>query len=140
MNFSSVSIKDKKLFKKKLTLANSTNYTNDEDSKGSQYKMNKAFSQNLILNESIKPDIFNTQVISEFGESPELLEHYERLEILGNGANGKVYKVRHRANGQYYAAKVLIIYEDEDRLHISNEYKILSQLESDLIIKVKEMF
>jgi hypothetical protein len=63
--------------------------------------------------------------------SPNYPSELEKLEILGYGSGGKVYKVRHRRTQSLYALKV--VHGDHDisiRRHIVREMEILRRTDS----------
>lgn len=48
----------------------------------------------------------------KFEDPKSVLEHYEKLEKLGEGAFGKVYKARHKETGNFVAIKQILESED----------------------------
>ena len=59
-------------------------------------------------------------------------ENYELLNELGNGAQGKVFKVKNRDNDQYYAMKILINNEENEIIKL---VEILSKIKHENIVR-----
>ena len=59
-------------------------------------------------------------------------EIYEQLNELGNGAQGKVFKVKNRDNDQYYAMKILINNEENEIIKL---VEILSKIKHENIVR-----
>jgi len=78
--------------------------------------------------------IYNDLLVSENKE--EIIKYYVPLETIGEGAYGKVFKVRHRVTGKTYAIKML----KKKDIKILNEIKILRKLDHPNIMKVYEYF
>ncbi|TPX41804.1 hypothetical protein SeMB42_g05404 [Synchytrium endobioticum] len=69
------------------------------------------------------------------------LNHYERLNQVGEGTYGKVYKARDRRNSSLVALKKVRIEPDKDGFPITGirEIKILTTLRHPNIVKLKEI-
>ena len=70
------------------------------------------------------------------------LDEYELLKALGEGSFGRVYIVRHKTNGQYWAFKQLKKYEiikSKQVDHLKNEVYILNSLSHPFIVKMAGM-
>lgn len=71
------------------------------------------------------------------------LEDFEKLEVLGVGAFGKVYKCKNTLNDQFYAMKVLkkrvVIYLKQVE-HTLNEKTLQMELECPFIVKLFKTF
>ena len=70
------------------------------------------------------------------------LEEYELLKALGEGSFGRVYIVRHKTNGQYWAFKQLKKYEiikSKQVDHLKNEVYILNSLQHPFVVKMAGM-
>ena len=65
------------------------------------------------------------------------LEDIEKLESLGNGVSGQVFKAKNVTNNKYFAMKI-IPYKEDNKLKelIETEVKTLHACKSDFIIKV----
>ena len=80
-------------------------------------------------------------IIRKFNGSP--FEENEVIDLLGKGAYGKVYQIKHKSNGQIRAMKVISIkqlkenYKEEE---IQNEIEILKNVIHPNIIKLYEVF
>lgn len=65
------------------------------------------------------------------------LDDFEKIQFIGKGSFGKVYLVRHRISGKYFAMKVLskadIVKANEVR-HVIMERNILRQLNSSFVV------
>lgn len=58
-------------------------------------------------------------------------EDYECLEKLGEGAYGKVFKVRHKTNGTEAALKTIIMRGDIEESSIMNEIGLMKMCADD---------
>lgn len=69
------------------------------------------------------------------------LDNYEKMDKLGKGSFGKVYRVKNIDTGDIYAAKVLYDEndfeeeEEEELIFLYHEIKILSALNHPSIIR-----
>jgi calcium-dependent protein kinase len=101
-------------------------------------KYNKKFSKATTLDEiGIKA---STSVIKREA-NPESL--YEMIEELGEGAFGRVVKVKHLKTGEIRAMKIVdkgLLNDGFDEEEIANEINILKSLDHPNIIKVYEYF
>eukprot|EP01018_Ginkgo_biloba_P034851 Gb_41213 [translate_table: standard] len=71
----------------------------------------------------------------------EMLSDLERIEILGHGSGGNVYKVRHRRTSAVYALKVIHGDHDQNiRRHIIREMEILKKTNSPYVVKCHGIF
>jgi len=69
------------------------------------------------------------------------LSDLERIQILGHGSGGNVYKVRHRRTSALYALKVIHGNHDETvRQQIIREMEILKKTESPYVVKCHGIF
>jgi len=86
--------------------------------------------------------------VSEFNKDETIgdkLEHFERLQLLGQGGFGSVYKVLSLVNKKIYAMKELNLAEDENSLNVistedkkdyfTSEIEILKELNHPNIVK-----
>lgn len=70
-----------------------------------------------------------------------LFSDLERLNRIGSGAGGTVYKVLHRPTGRIFALKVLIGYHEEmTRRQIRREIQILRNVDNPNVVRCHEMF
>ncbi|EDV22887.1 uncharacterized protein TRIADDRAFT_28410 [Trichoplax adhaerens] len=65
---------------------------------------------------------------------------WEKLGELGDGAFGKVYKVRHKVSGTIAAAKSISIESDEDFEDLTVEVDILSECKHDYLVGLYETY
>ncbi|KAF9626360.1 hypothetical protein IFM89_032776 [Coptis chinensis] len=77
-------------------------------------------------------------------ESPKIesLSDLEKLEVLGHGSGGTVYKVQHNRNSSVYALKV-IRFEQESVGFLKqaiSEAEILKQVDSEFVVKCYRVF
>lgn len=71
------------------------------------------------------------------------LDHFEKLEIIGVGAFGKVFKCKNTDNGKFYAMKVLkkrLIIDLKQVEHTLNEKTLQMELECPFIVKLFKTF
>lgn len=69
------------------------------------------------------------------------LSDLERIQIVGHGSGGNVYKVRHRKTSALYALKVIQGNHDETvRRQIIREMEILKKTESPYVVKCHGIF
>jgi mitogen-activated protein kinase kinase 4/5 len=65
----------------------------------------------------------------------------ERLNRIGSGSGGTVYKVVHRINGRAYALKVIYGHHEESvRRQIHREIQILRDVDDPNVVKCHEMY
>ena len=68
---------------------------------------------------------------------------YENISLIGEGAFGKVMKVRHKGNKEIRAMKVILkslLVDGMSDIEVYNEIKILKSLDHPNIIKIYEFF
>ncbi|KAJ0981248.1 hypothetical protein J5N97_009503 [Dioscorea zingiberensis] len=58
-------------------------------------------------------------------KSEQRITDYEKLEVLGHGNGGTVYKVRHRRTSAFYALKFIQVGDPTARRHATREVEIL---------------
>ena len=63
------------------------------------------------------------------------MKYYIPLETIGEGAYGKVFKVRHKVTGKTYA--IIMVKKD---IKILNKIKILKKIRPSYIMRVYEYF
>jgi len=76
-------------------------------------------------------------------EAPIGLDSLERLQTIGTGTFGRVFLVKHKQTGEYFALKCLKkseIVRLEQVIHTMNEKKILSSLKHPFIVNLKASF
>ncbi|KAL6952273.1 Mitogen-activated protein kinase kinase 5 [Sarracenia purpurea var. burkii] len=65
----------------------------------------------------------------------------ERLNRIGRGTGGTVYKVLHRLTGSFYALKVIYVNrEDSVCLQICQEIEILHDVDNPSVVECHDMF
>ncbi|KAI9084561.1 hypothetical protein K1719_033549 [Acacia pycnantha] len=65
----------------------------------------------------------------------------ERLNRIGSGSGGTVYKVRHRPTGRFYALKVIYgTHEESVRRQIHREIRILRDVNDQNVVKCHDMY
>ncbi|GMH17449.1 hypothetical protein Nepgr_019290 [Nepenthes gracilis] len=70
-----------------------------------------------------------------------IFSELERLNRIGSGSGGTVYKVLHRSTGRFYALKVIYgNYEDSIRRQICREIRILRDVDNPNIVRCHDMF
>lgn len=69
------------------------------------------------------------------------MENYKRIELLGQGTYGKVYKAQHLGTGQIVALKKTILGSDDEGVPPTTlrEVSILRSLNSPYIVKLEEV-
>ena len=69
---------------------------------------------------------------------------YEKIELIGKGGFGTVYKVQNKKTNEYFAAKVLdkklVQTKTKGFMSLKNEIKILRILDSEYLVKMEGMF
>ncbi len=65
---------------------------------------------------------------------------YETIDLLGEGGFAEVWRVRHRATGEFRAAKLVKIEDTADLNRFNNEVEILDQLDNPLAARLIEYY
>ncbi|NXN09813.1 E2AK1 kinase, partial [Indicator maculatus] len=91
-----------------------------------------------ILNGVSFPDFFlirEKEVLFE-GQTSRYLNEFDEITRLGKGGYGKVYKVRNKLDGQFYAVKKIIIKKAKRRdcMKVLREVKVLAGLQHPNIV------
>lgn len=86
------------------------------------------------------PPSFTSQTVAGAG-APITAGDLEKLEVLGHGNGGTVYKVRHKQNGTIYALKVVNADSDNTvRRQVFQEMEILRRTDSPFVVRSHGMF
>ena len=114
-----------------------TNTTQNNPTTVSQntFANSKYFSNNNLS----KPDslILNNNVI--VSEATHNLEDiYQKIKLLGEGAFGEVWLVRHKLTGKDFALKIIEKGPYSNSQQIENEIDILKKLDHPFILKILE--
>ena len=76
--------------------------------------------------------------------STNFYEVYEKIELIGKGGFGTVYKVQNKKTNEYFAAKVLdkklVQTKTKGFMSLKNEIKILRMLDSEYLVRMEGMF
>jgi len=119
---------DSKFFEAKIKKV-----TNLEDGKDEKAEEDEVFISNQIESLSIsKEDCDNMQ-----------LKDFKQLQTLGTGTFGRVYLVKHKQTGKYFAMKILKkseVVRLKQVEHVNSERQILSQLSHPFIVKLYKSF
>lgn len=67
-------------------------------------------------------------------------EHYEIVELLGEGAYGEVYVCQHKESGAERAVKILKIEDQDDAKVILNEFDILRGIDHPNLLKIYQLY
>ena len=78
----------------------------------------------------------NDVIISDTGKN--LLQKYQKIKILGEGAFGQVWKVRHNMTGKEFAMKIIEKHPKSNEKALINEINILKRLDHPNILKILE--
>ncbi|KAI3711932.1 hypothetical protein L1987_70481 [Smallanthus sonchifolius] len=82
-----------------------------------------------------------SQLTSNSKPQPFNLSELDRMNRIGSGSGGTVYKVIHRATGRLFALKVIYgNHEDDVRRQICREIEILRDVDNLNIVKCHDMF
>ena len=82
----------------------------------------------LILN--------NNVIVSEASHSLE--DVYQKVKLLGEGAFGEVWLVKHKISGKEFALKIIVKGPYSNNQQIENEINILKKLDHQFILKILE--
>ena len=66
----------------------------------------------------------------------KFLDYYDTIKQLGNGGNGKVYEVKNKKTGQFYACKIISKFSIKNLEKFKKEINILKNLDHPNIIKI----
>ncbi|KAF8389339.1 hypothetical protein HHK36_026033 [Tetracentron sinense] len=79
--------------------------------------------------------------VSHQTQSPLLLPDLEKVQRIGSGSGGTVYKVLHRPTGKLFALKVIYgNHEDSVRRQMCREIEILRTVDHPNVVKCHDMF
>ena len=92
------------------------------------------FQENVNSNNQNKLILNNDVIVSDSGVNPEMV--YQKLKLIGEGAFGEVWKVRHKVLGKEYAMKIIEKNPHCKTKQIINEINILKQLDHPNILKI----
>jgi calcium-dependent protein kinase len=67
-------------------------------------------------------------------------EHYEIVELLGEGAYGEVYVCKHRESGAERAVKILQVEDEEDAEVVLSEFNILRGIDHPNLLKIYQLY
>lgn len=82
-----------------------------------------------------------SQHVSNSKQHPFNLSELDRMNRIGSGSGGTVYKVLHRPTGRLFALKVIYgNHEDDVRRQICREIEILRDVDNLNIVKCHDMF
>jgi calcium-dependent protein kinase len=70
----------------------------------------------------------------------DYLEDYTVVDTLGEGAFGKVYKVRNKKDKELYALKVIDTSDEEEEWSLQNEVNVLRALDHPNVVKIYEVY
>ena len=117
--------------KEKKSIHNSENYSRQQS--GLERETMKYFIENntnkqdtLVLN--------NDVIVSDLGHNPEQV--YQKIKLIGEGAFGEVWQVRHKILGKDFAMKIIEKNPYCKTKEIINEINILKQLDHPIILKI----
>ena len=120
------------------TESNRTNKNNENNINTVQMKAanssSKYFSNTLVSKDSLVLD--NNVIVSDAHQN--LDDIYEKVKLLGEGAYGEVWLVKHKISGKDFALKIIEKgpYSNEKRIY--NEVEILKKLDHEYILKILE--
>ena len=120
------------------TESNRTNKNNENNIITVQMKAanssSKYFSNTLVSKDSLVLD--NNVIVSDAHQN--LDDIYEKVKLLGEGAYGEVWLVKHKISGKDFALKIIEKgpYSHEKRIY--NEVEILKKLDHEYILKILE--
>ncbi|CAI9114559.1 OLC1v1015307C1 [Oldenlandia corymbosa var. corymbosa] len=82
----------------------------------------------------------NSSSSNSFSPPPLNFSQLERINRIGSGSGGTVYKVLHRPTGKLYALKVIYgNHEDSVRLQICREIEILRDVSNPNVVRCHDM-
>eukprot|EP01156_Anaeramoeba_ignava_P014935 Anaeramoba_ignava/a610993_29.p1 GENE.a610993_29~~a610993_29.p1 ORF type:complete len:387 (-),score=107.37 a610993_29:1003-2163(-) len=97
-------------------------------------------SENTKHSKTKKPEI---QEIKQDDREKIGPNSFEQLKLIGEGSFGKVYLVRHRDTGKFFAMKVLVkseVFKRKQIEHTKTEQRILSSLRNPFIVTLHFSF
>jgi len=103
--------------------------------------------QQLTDDEKAEEDFISNQIeslsISKEDCDNMQLKDFQQLQTLGTGTFGRVYLVKHKQSGKYFAMKILKkseVVRLKQVEHVNSERQILSQLGHPFIVKLYKSF
>ncbi|XP_076856363.1 eukaryotic translation initiation factor 2-alpha kinase 1 isoform X2 [Brachyhypopomus gauderio] len=118
--FSTVRLQHSLAFTELLQAASSSLFPQD-------HRYLSAEGQNAVLR--VKDGLFQAQ-------TSRYLSEFEEISALGKGSYGKVFKVKNKLDGQYYAVKKILMKNvtRDDCIKVLREVKVLSSLQNPNIV------
>ncbi len=97
----------------------------------------KYFMENTTSTKQDTLILNNDVIVSDSGTDPEKV--YQKVKLIGEGAFGEVWQVRHKALGKDFAMKIIEKSYNCKPKEILNEINILKQLDNINIMKLHEV-
>ena len=122
--------------KSKKAESNRDTYVSERTSTQTNRQTMKYFPTNT---KTTKKDILvlnNDVIVSDTGKNPEKI--YQKIKLLGEGAFGEVWLVRHKVLGKDFAMKIIKKSPHCITKEIINEINILKKLDHPNILKILE--
>ena len=124
-------------------MGNQNNKLKRSNTKNIRDKKDSKTNKNMMLKKSISSVInFNSNIfIQKFENDP--FDEYSKEKLIGKGAFGEVYLVRHNITGTIRAMKVIDKNNEEEQLtdeEILNEINILKKIDHPNIVKIFEFY
>ena len=94
----------------------------------------KYFMENTTSTKQDTLILNNDVIVSDSGTDPEKV--YQKVKLIGEGAFGEVWQVRHKALGKDFAMKIIEKSYNCKPKEILNEINILKQLDHPNILKI----
>ena len=112
----------------------SPNKLTTDDIPNSNRETLQYFEQNKNGGNQNKLLLTNDVIVSDSGFDPEKV--YEKIDIIGEGTFGEVWKVRHKVLGKEFAMKIIEKNPNCNLKEIQNEIEILKKLDHPNILKI----
>lgn len=73
-------------------------------------------------------------------QNVNLLEKYQIMEELGRGTFGVVHRAKEISTGKIWAAKIVKVVDESDKIPLRREVEIMRKLQHSKILQLHEVF